>query len=229
MSLPNDRAPWFRCFPTALLGALAGMQPHQAYIYVTLLLRIYETGGAVSETFDTLSRRTGLSKKRVWEALEYLLEMGKLEQTDDGRFDSRSTHSEIVWQTKRREEQKNAGKISFLKREKKDPKNTTKSTNPVQRPFNVRSTDVTRAKELELELKKEKKEKEMDRVWVARDTPEWTAWQQVKKRGSIWSPDRQQNGWWFESQWPPNHAPEPAMGEPASNPEEGCHAATRST
>lgn len=222
MSLPNDRAPWFRCFPTALLGSLAGMQPHQAYIYVTVLLRIYETGGAVSETFDTLSRRTGLSKKRVWEALEYLLEMGKLEQTEDSRFDSRSTHAEIVWQTKRREEQKHAGKISFLKREKKGAKNSTESTKLGQRPFNGRSTDVTRAKELELELKKEKKEKEMNRVWVARDTPEWLAWQNVKKRESIWSPEHQQNGWWFESQWPPDH-------EPAPNPEEPSHAAARST
>jgi hypothetical protein len=146
---------------------------------------------------------------RIVKALEYLLEMGKLEQTVEGQFDSRSTHSEIVWQTQRREEAKNAGKMSAAKRGEKTQQNQGNGVN-------ARSTSVQRSfNELELELKKEKKEKEMDRVWVARDTPEWTAWQQVKKRGSIWSHEHQQNGWWFESQWPPDH-----VSEPAPNPEE---------
>jgi uncharacterized protein YdaU (DUF1376 family) len=86
------------------------------------------------------------------------------------------------------------------------------------RPKSLKNNDVAKAKgyansiangkqnesPLPYPLKKEKKEKEMNRVWVARDTPEWAAWQQVKKQESVWSPERKQNGWWFKTQWPPS-------------------------
>ncbi len=51
----SDRLPWFRCFPSALLGALAGLTADEGFVYVTVLLRIYETGGPVSETGRTLA------------------------------------------------------------------------------------------------------------------------------------------------------------------------------
>jgi uncharacterized protein YdaU (DUF1376 family) len=86
------------------------------------------------------------------------------------------------------------------------------------RPKSLKNNDAAKANgfsngkqnesTLPLPLKEKEKEREMNRVWVARDTPEWTAWQQVKKRGSIWSNERQENGWWFESQWPPAPNPE---------------------
>jgi hypothetical protein len=112
----SDRLPWFRCFPSALLGAIAGMQPDEGYVYVTVLLRIYETGGAVAETARTLSRRTGLPERKVTAALDILMSDGKVQKLADGRIDSASTHGEIKWQNDRRQEQSKAGKASASKR-----------------------------------------------------------------------------------------------------------------
>jgi len=112
----SDRLPWFRCFPSALLGALAGLDPDEGLTYVTVLLRIYETGHAVAETAKTLSRRTGLAERKVTAALDGLIKAGKISRLDDGRLDSTSTHGEIAWQRDRSRDQSNAGKASAAKR-----------------------------------------------------------------------------------------------------------------
>ncbi|WP_156648355.1 hypothetical protein [Methylobacterium sp. Leaf108] len=151
-----DRLPWFRCFPSALLGALAGLDPDEGLTYVTALLRIYETGGPVGETGKTLSRRTGLPERKASAALERLIEAGKLLRTADGRIDSATTHDEIRWQTERRTDQSAAGKASAARRQKqaveeknvasiksddqndgqKDQRNQQNGSTPVERPFN---------------------------------------------------------------------------------------------
>jgi hypothetical protein len=86
----SERLPWFRCFPSALLGAIAGMQADEGFTYITVLLRIYETGGPVAETTRTLSRRTGLIERKVAASLDSLIAAGKLSKTQDGRLDVRS-------------------------------------------------------------------------------------------------------------------------------------------
>lgn len=120
----SERMPWFRCVPAALLGALAGMRPDEGYVYVVLLLRIYETGGPVMESDRTMSRRTGLPERKVASALQFLIETAKVVRLDDGRLDSLSTHDEIRWQLDRRHDQSKAGKaskskknVSFLKKD----------------------------------------------------------------------------------------------------------------
>ncbi|MGU3496371.1 hypothetical protein ACLBXM_20215 [Xanthobacteraceae bacterium A53D] len=112
----KERLPWFRCVPTALLGALAGLSPDEGYVYIVTLLRIYETGAPVKETSRTLSRRSGLPERRVAAALEGLLDAGKLTRLEDGQLDSASTHEEIAWQENVRQSQSAAGKASAAKR-----------------------------------------------------------------------------------------------------------------
>lgn len=113
----SDRLPWFRCFPSALLGALAGLDADEGIVYVTALLRIYETGTPVGETARTLGRRTGLTERKAGAALERLFEAGKLILTADGKLDSASTHAEIGWQRERRQDQSAAGRASAARRQ----------------------------------------------------------------------------------------------------------------
>lgn len=40
------------------------------------------------------------------------------------------------------------------------------------------------------------------KVFVAKDTPEWDAWQAVKKTPCAMSQEHRKDGWWFESRWP---------------------------
>lgn len=82
--MTDDRLPWFKCVPTKLLGALSAMEPHEGYTYVVVLLRIYEIGGPCPDTVEALSRRTGLKKSKVKEALDLLTASGKLLPTNEG-------------------------------------------------------------------------------------------------------------------------------------------------
>lgn len=131
-----ERLPWFRCVPSALLGALAGMEPGEGYIYVALLLRIYETGGPVAETPRTLARRTGLTERKASAALALLIEAGKVVSLDDGRLDSETTHAELEFQRSSREQQSAAGKSSAAKRAKKSQQKQQNTSTSVDRPFN---------------------------------------------------------------------------------------------
>lgn len=164
----SDRLPWFRCFPSALLGALAGLDPDEGLTYVTALLRIYETGGPVAETGKTLSRRTGLPERKAAAALERLIEAGKLLRTADGRLDSATTHEEIRWQTERRGDQSAAGKASAAKRqqqavaEKNAASNKSDDENEGQKAQrnqqNSATADERPSNHLDLETEEEKKE-----------------------------------------------------------------------
>lgn len=40
------------------------------------------------------------------------------------------------------------------------------------------------------------------KVFIAKDTPEWEAWQRVEKTGSAMSQEFRKEGWWFPSRWP---------------------------
>lgn len=76
--------PWFKCFPSRLLGALSGMTPTQGYVYVVALLRIYERGGPCPDSVAVFARRTGLRESVVSEALGFLFETGRLLKNDAG-------------------------------------------------------------------------------------------------------------------------------------------------
>lgn len=79
-----ERLPWFPCYPSKLLGALAGMKPSEGYVYWVVCLRIYEVGGPCRDTIDVLARRTGLSRRHVSDAIDLCFQAGRLIRQDDG-------------------------------------------------------------------------------------------------------------------------------------------------
>lgn len=149
-----ERLPWFKCFPGKLLGALAGMEPDDGYLYCVILFRIYEVGGPIKDTPKALGRRTGMGEKRAANALESLRSSGKV-TVDDGAIDSFTTR-EHLQDTKRVEISAIiGGKASAEKRREKtqsiqqmppttleEPLNDQSSK--IQRPFNDRSTILDR-------------------------------------------------------------------------------------
>lgn len=84
MAITDDKLPWFPCFPEKLLGAIAGMPPAQGYLYIVVILRIYEVGGPLKDRVDALARRTGLNRRVVSDAMTALVHAKKLVQTEDG-------------------------------------------------------------------------------------------------------------------------------------------------
>ena len=86
MTAANKIPPWFPCYPTKLLGALAQMQPDEGYLYAIILLRIYETWGPISDSVPALARRAGFRTDRTARLLATLIENGKVERTKDGKI-----------------------------------------------------------------------------------------------------------------------------------------------
>lgn len=76
--------PWFPCFPSKWLKAIAGMKPHVSLTYLVVCFRIYEIDGPCKDTADVLARRAGLKKNLVVEALKFLKSAGKLVEGPDG-------------------------------------------------------------------------------------------------------------------------------------------------
>jgi hypothetical protein len=79
-----ERLPWFPCYQTKLLGALAGMPPDSGYVYMVVILRTYEVEGVCPDSIEVLSRRTGMTKARVQKAIDWLVEHRKLEPVSGG-------------------------------------------------------------------------------------------------------------------------------------------------
>lgn len=91
----TDRLPWFKCAPEKLLGALSAMTTDEGYIYVHIVLRIYEVGGPISDPVRALARRSGMTERRANAALGLLVESGKVNFTSDGKIDSVTTHETL--------------------------------------------------------------------------------------------------------------------------------------
>jgi hypothetical protein len=175
----TERLPWFRCFPSRLLGALAGMGPEEGYLYVTLLMRIYENGGPVDESSRSLSRRTGFSERKITAALATLTASGKIVRLEDGRLDSDKTHEELEWQNDRRDDQSRAGLMSAEKRSDSTPKRREKreTEKAKQNQRNASTTAELPFNHLEEEEEEESQEASppSTRAWPDRAFDRWYA------------------------------------------------------
>jgi len=89
-----NRLPWFKCNPSKLLGAMAGLTADENLAYLTILLRIYDTGGPIPDDAKRLARRCGMTEKRVQAALESLCDAGKI-SVENGLIDSDTTHDTL--------------------------------------------------------------------------------------------------------------------------------------
>jgi uncharacterized protein YdaU (DUF1376 family) len=163
------RPTWFRCDPGKLLGALGGMKPDVGYLYTIILMRIYEVGGPISDDEAMLSRRTGLTAKRITAGLAWLIQHGKVERLQNGRLDSVTTHEELSFREKTIKHAEIAGKASSKRRqtfnaEKHQSLQQNEATG-VQRGFNEGATQAqrasTRARVLDKEVDIELEEREL--------------------------------------------------------------------
>lgn len=76
--------PWFRCFPDRLLGALAEMDADTQHVYAVVLLKIYARGGPVRNDVKALAAFCRRPVKSVATAVQRLVEMGRLSETENG-------------------------------------------------------------------------------------------------------------------------------------------------
>jgi len=116
----SDRLPWFKCCPEKLLSALTAMEADEGYIYVHILLRIYEVGGPISDPIRALARRAGMTERRANAAINLLIDSGKVNMTSDGKIDSVTTHETLAEIGKFSDGQSRAAKIGAEKRAEKN-------------------------------------------------------------------------------------------------------------
>lgn len=124
--MTEDRLPWFPCYQSKLLGALAGMPPDSGYVYMIVILRCYEVEGVCPDTAEVLARRTGMTKARVAKAIEWLLEHGKLIRCDGGLENTFAT--EVLNERNQKHNRlSSAGKLGAEKKHQKDKQNQRKT------------------------------------------------------------------------------------------------------
>jgi uncharacterized protein YdaU (DUF1376 family) len=130
ISTRTTRLPWFPCYPSKLLGALAAMTSDEQLVYIVTLLRIYEVGGPVADDAVTLSRRTGLSARRVAAAVARLVETGKLVGDSDRGWMNPVAREEIQEQMRRAETASAKAKTASTKRWKNRQQNQQNENAP---------------------------------------------------------------------------------------------------
>lgn len=154
--MAKDRLPWFKCYPTLLIGALSGMPPDVSNIYTMVLLRTYEVGGPCPDTSDVLSRRTGLTLPRVEKAITWLLDRGKLTRSDAG-FVNPFAAKLLSERIQASQLLASAGKIGG---EKSAAKRQVKTTNQPKPPsVSVEANEKPRATDLDSEIDVDSKNK----------------------------------------------------------------------
>jgi uncharacterized protein YdaU (DUF1376 family) len=153
----RDRLPWFKCYPEKLLGAIAVMKPDEGYIYMILLLRIYETEGKCDDSVEVLSLRSRLSLARARAAIEGLVARKKLVLKDgvwsnpvaadelkarESRTESAKTSANARWE-KAKENQQNTDAFALQSQsdgsaiKTKRKKERKKAIRPVKSPDGV--------------------------------------------------------------------------------------------
>lgn len=140
-----ERLPWFQCYPTKLLGALAGMEPDEGYLYVILLLRVYEVRGPAAEDNRSLVRRTGLTAKRIQTALDVLITKGKI-TTADGKYSNPHAEQQLAEQDEKQNGRSEAAKSAALAMHKKRKENQQSDDAPAL-PLHANKSQKERKKE----------------------------------------------------------------------------------
>jgi hypothetical protein len=164
-----ERLPWFPCYPSRLLGALAGMKPSEGYVYWVVCLRIYEVGGPCRDTIDAIARRTGLSQRWVSDALDLCFQSGRLIRHDDGimnPFAMKILAEAKTLHERRFSSGKKGGIQSAQKRKQKQRRGPSKPSNLVQASVQQNPTH------LHLHLQEQEEEKK-ERLSSLRSGSDW--------------------------------------------------------
>jgi hypothetical protein len=163
----KNRLPWFECHPEKLLNALAGLASDEGYLYVIVLLRIYEIGGPCPDTVQALANRTHMTARRVERALASLVDIEKLTRTEAGlvngfaarvlskqqvvrkrRSQGAKTAAEKRWgKDKEKQQTENAdgtGEHAHLHLHLQEPKNKKEDSGGVAPPPKIKTDKGTR-------------------------------------------------------------------------------------
>lgn len=140
------RLPWFKCEPTALLGALVEMDASEGYLYTIILLRIYETGGPIQDDRRALSNRSKIRIDLVNRALNSLAEKGKI-TVENGKIDCEYTKKRLVEREHVQGLRKIAGQISasirWQKAQVNQPNGSTRAQHMNNTPIHIKK-DIIR-------------------------------------------------------------------------------------
>lgn len=150
--MKEEPLPWFPCYPSKLLGALAGMRPDEGYVYWVVCLRIYETGHACRDTIEALARRTGMNKRRVLDALDLSFRAGRLIREGGDGIMNPFAADVMAKATALRKERATAGREGGLKSaEKRLKKQSPEPSNPSKLPP-ANQTHLHLQEQLQLEV-----------------------------------------------------------------------------
>lgn len=105
----KEKLPWFPCEQGPLLEALSGLKTDQKLVYLVVLLRIYDVGGPLDDSLDSIAMRCGVNKRRVTEALDALFKAGKLHRSDGGGIMNQKAHEVLEEMKRRRGSAKSSG------------------------------------------------------------------------------------------------------------------------
>ena len=77
-------APYIPFFTSDFLGGTSGLTSSVKGVYITLLCLMYETEAPLTQSWDTLARRSGCTPSSFRKALDVLVDDGKITVTDEG-------------------------------------------------------------------------------------------------------------------------------------------------
>jgi hypothetical protein len=87
---------WYKCRPRKLLDACEGLGTAALVsTYRTIIDRIYECDGPISNDPSSIGRYAGLRPSHAAKAISELIELGKLFRTDDGKLSNRFANNEL--------------------------------------------------------------------------------------------------------------------------------------
>lgn len=84
------KSPWFRFFPVDWLCGTSELSAGERGVYITLIAKMYDHGGAIPRDDARLARLCGLPVVGFRRALETLIEQGKITTEGDDLFNPRA-------------------------------------------------------------------------------------------------------------------------------------------
>lgn len=138
--------PYVQWFQDDFLGGIRGMKAMEIGIYTVLLNEMYNRGVALDQSDERLARMCGTDTRTFRHVLDMLIGDEKIVRLSCGLWNVRCENA-FSSRAKMLEQQSFAGKASAKKRRK--------NKEPVERPFNERSTGVQPISESQTLIKEE--------------------------------------------------------------------------
>ena len=78
----SKKSPWFKFYTSDWKAGVSALKAHEKGVYLTLLVEMYEAGGAIPFDIKELALECGISVARLEPVIERLLKKGKLTLRD---------------------------------------------------------------------------------------------------------------------------------------------------